>query len=173
MEESAVLSPTYQEELDKTVKYLRKGYVMLYPTDTIWGLGCDSSNVSAVERVFEIKHRPRNKPMVLLMSDIEMLKQHVHFIHPRVETLLSHHRQPLTLIYDHIIDLPDHLLSEEGTCAIRVCHDPFCKEVIEKFGKPIISTSANISEQPFPKTFAEVDQIIKDEADYTVAFLRK
>ena len=169
MKESVVLSSTYQAEVDKTVASLRRGFVILYPTDTIWGLGCDITNASAVKRVYEIKNRPENKPMVVLMSSIEMLREYIHFVHPRVETLLSHHRQPLTLIYDNVIGLPDHVMSDQDTCAIRICSDPFCQAVIDKFGKPIISTSANLANDPYPKTFESINPIIKEESDYIVS----
>ena len=170
MQENSQMSPSIQEEVTRAVTALRKGRVLLYPTDTIWGLGCDIFNESAVKRIYEIKQRPENKPFVLLVDSIEMLKKYIKDIHPRVETLLTHHIQPLTIIYQSNGTLPDYLVSEEGTLAIRVTQDEFCKQIIGALGQPIISTSANRAEQPYPKNFQEIDEVILKMADDIVDF---
>jgi len=109
------LSLVMRQEIDKAVQALRRGLVILYPTDTIWGLGCDITNKSAVERVFEIKERPTNKPLIILVDSVSMLKQCIGSIHPRIETLLVVHDQPLTIIYPANEALPSYLTSEEHT----------------------------------------------------------
>lgn len=168
MQDYIELSATLQEEVVRTVAALKKGYVILYPTDTIWGLGCDPENAAAVKRVYEIKRRPESQPLVLLVDSIEMLKTFVYRIHPRVETLLMHHVQPLTIIYPHGQNLPPHLITEDGSIGIRVCKDPYCQAVIRHFGKPLISTSANISGDKSPTSFSTISNEVKEMSDYIV-----
>lgn len=168
MQDYIELSATLQEEVVRTVAALKKGYVILYPTDTIWGLGCDPENASAVKRVYEIKQRPQSQPLILLVDSIEMLKTYVYRIHPRIETLLMHHVQPLTIIYPQGQNLPPHLTTEDGSIGIRVCKDPYCQAVIRHFGKPLISTSANISGDQSPATFSQVTNEVKEMSDYIV-----
>ena len=158
------------EEVVKAVEAFRMGKVVLYPTDTIWGLGCDMTNKSAVEQIYRIKERPREQPLIVLVSDIQMLKKYVRLVHPRIETLLVHHNKPLTIIYDQLIDVPDYMKSPEGSLAIRVCQDEFCSDVIRKFGAPIVSTSANKSGSPTADCFDQIDPQIIEEADYVVGY---
>ena len=165
MQENGHLSSIIQDEVERAALALRKGYVILYPTDTVWGLGCDLFNESAVKRIFEIKQRSEDKPLVLLVSDIEMLKRFIDRIHPRIETLLSHHVQPLTLIYKASEALPGYLTSPEGTVAIRVTHDEFCQKLIGKIRQPLISTSANCSGKPHPGSYSEIDSRIIEMTD--------
>ena len=167
MQEKVELSDSIHEEGLKAAEAIRMGKVILYPTDTIWGLGCDIFNHNAVKRIFEIKARPENKPFILLVSSLQMLKRYV-YIHPRVETLLAYHQKPLTLIYPKVRNLPEYLLAEDGSIAIRLGHDPFCKFLIDKIDKPIISTSANIGGEPFPKSFNEISPTVKEMVDHTV-----
>lgn len=156
-------------EVDLAAAALKSGHVILYPTDTIWGLGCDPENESAVERIYHIKKRNRAQKLLLLVSSIEMLRQYVPQIHPRIETLLVYHQQPLTLLYRNTIKIPPYLIANEGTVAIRVVNHQFCKELITRFGKPLVSSSANISGDPFPKTFNEISKQIKDQVDHIVS----
>lgn len=168
MQEIEQFSQTIEEQVADTVAALRRGLVILYPTDTIWGLGCDLTNNSAVKRIYEIKKRPQNKPFVLLVNDVEMLKRYVDRIHPRIETLLAHHVQPLTIIYDGAKNLPDICIAEEGTVAIRVVKHPFCEAVIKAIDQPLISTSANFAGNEFPSEFSEIDPQIIEMADMVV-----
>ena len=165
MQETEQLSSIIQEEIQRAKEALRKGRVLLYPTDTVWGLGCDIHNESAVKRIYEIKQRPSDKPFVLLVHSIEMLKKYIERIHPRIETLLTHHVQPLTIIYKANDLLPDYLLSEERTVAIRVTHDPFCKHLIQLIDKPLISTSANVSGVPYPNSYEDIEERVIEMAD--------
>jgi L-threonylcarbamoyladenylate synthase len=165
MQENSELSYTLQQEVEKAASIIRRGRVILYPTDTIWGLGCDIYNESAVKRIYEIKERPSDKPFILLVSSIEMLKRYIVDIHPRVETLLTHHVQPLTIIYEANEELPPYLVAPDGTVAIRVTHDPFCKALIHLIDQPIISTSANVSNEDFPTSFDMISPQILEMTD--------
>lgn len=159
-----------ETEVHRTVQALRKGHVILYPTDTIWGLGCDFTNESAVKRIYEIKNRDENQPFLLLVDSIEMLKRYVARIHPRIETLLVYHEQPLTLIYKSPIGIPNYLLSKTNTVAIRYVKHRFCQELITHFGKPIVSTSANRSGETFPKNYRDISKTILQQTDYIVQY---
>jgi L-threonylcarbamoyladenylate synthase len=169
---NALSTTSLESEIEQTVNSLKKGHVIIYPSDTIWGIGCDVMNEAAIERVFFIKKRDRSHALPLLVDSIEMLKTYVPRLHPRVETLLSHHRQPLTIIYKHTANLPDYALANDKTAAIRVCLDPFCSEVIERFGRPILSTSANIGGELYPKSFNEINLDLLASADYICSYRR-
>ncbi len=153
-------------ELDQIVKTLHQGGTILYPTDTIWGLGCDGTNAMAIKKVFDLKNRPKSKPFILLVSGIDMLHKYVQKVHPRLETLLAYHQRPLTVIYENPQHLPSIAIGPDHTVAIRIVHDPFCNELITKFGKPIVATSANRNGEPFPKTFGEISFDIMQHVDY-------
>lgn len=157
------------DELPRVINALKSGGTIIYPTDTIWGIGCDAFNESAVGNLFYLKKRPRNKPVLLLVDSIEMLKQYVE-IHPRVETLLVYHKQPLTIIYKADKRIPKYLTSENHSIGIRVVMDQFCKEIIKSYGKPITSTSANFAGEPFPINYQDIDSDFLKIADYVVRF---
>lgn len=155
-------------ELDQIVRSLQRGGIIIYPTETIWGLGCDATNGQSVEKLHTIKKRPRSRPFTLLVNSLEMLHDYVAEVHPRLETLLIHHQRPLTVIYDHVINLPEILQSSRKSVAIRMTLDPFCSAVIEALGKPIIATPANISEHPLPANFYQIDFNLLHQVDYVV-----
>ncbi len=155
----------YTDNFDEIISFLKAGKVILYPTDTIWGLGCDALNPAPINKIYKIKNKVPDKPFVLLVSDIEMLKTYVKEIHPRVETLLAYHSRPLTVIYKAKKIVPDILL-DNGKISIRIVQEKKISELISKFGKPIVSTSANISDEPIPKNFNEINEIIKSNVDY-------
>lgn len=154
------------EPLTDICNVLHNGGAILYPTDTIWGIGCDATNAAAVEKIYEIKQRDPNKPLSLLASSIEMVKEYVEELHPRIETLLMHHIRPLTVVYNKAKNLPPNLLPADGSIAIRIARDQFCKELIEQFGKPIVTTSANVSGEPFPAHFGAISSAIISGVDY-------
>lgn len=155
----------YTDNFDEIIEILNAGKIILYPTDTIWGLGCDAMNKESIEKIYAIKQRVPDKPFIILVSDIEMLKSYVKDIHPRVETLLSHHTRPLTVIYKAKKSIPEILL-DNGKVAIRVIMEEKIAELIRQFGRPIVSTSANISDEDFPENFDSINPKIKAEADY-------
>lgn len=156
--------------IDVCAAKLQDGNTILYPTDTIWGLGCDATQHDAVERIYSIKQRPIDKPMILLVDSVDMLKNYVEQIHPRIETLLMYHQRPLTLIYNQAKNLPQISFSKDGTVAIRISNDDFSQALIRKFGKPIISTSANISDETTPSFYHEISTKVKDLVDYIVPY---
>ena len=155
------------QESEQAIDHLRKGNVILYPTDTIWGLGCDPSNQEAVDRIFDIKKRPPSLPLIVIVDSIQMLKTIVPRIHPHLEEILYYNIRPLTLIYENIKkEFARGVPAADGSLAIRIVHDEFCKKIIAGFGGPIVSTSANIHHQPFPKSVEEIDPDIMQKADY-------
>jgi len=158
------------DQLSKITTGLESGDVILYPTDTIWGIGCDATNPLAVEKVFELKRRDRSKPFVILVSCIEMLKEYVREVHPRMHTLLSFHTRPLTVIYDQGIGFAPNAIGQDGSVAIRVVQDDYCRQLINSFGKPIVATSANISNEPFPGNFGEISSDVISRVDHVVRF---
>jgi len=168
MEQSIEVSSVIQSEIESSVAALKKGHVILYPSDTIWGLGCDITNESAVARIYEIKKRARSKPLILLVNSIEMLKRYIVFIHPRVETLLTHHKKPLTIIYEASAEVPSYLLNKEGTIGIRVTQDPYCAGVIKKIDQALISTSANRAGKPHPDSYEQISDKIREMVDHAV-----
>ena len=159
------------EDMADALKTLRDGGVIVYPTDTIWGIGCDATNEEAIAKVNAIKNRS-DKPLIVLAGDIPMVKEYVQSIHPRIETLLSLHERPLTIIYKSAGILPARLSGSTNTIGIRIPVDAFCLDLIEKLGKPIVSTSANLAGSPFPTSYSEIDPAILEQVDYVVKYRR-
>lgn len=157
-------------ELEPILACLENGGTILYPTDTIWGIGCDATNADAVEKVFALKDRDRNKPFVLLASSIQMVKEFVHQMHPRIETLLLFHERPLTVIYPGAQNLAPNAIGSDRSVAIRIPKDDFCKALISEFGKPLVATSANISDEPFPNHFGEISSAVIVGVDHVVRY---
>ncbi len=156
------------DHMDFIIPVLNSGGIILYPTDTIWGIGCDATNEEAIEKIFKLKNRSKDKPLVLLADSLEMVKKYVREVHPRLDTLLGHHKRPLTVVYDEARNLPANLVAANGSIAIRIVSDPFCKRLISHLGRPITSTSANISGQPFPGNFGEISSEIIQNVDFVV-----
>ncbi|MGK0390283.1 MAG: L-threonylcarbamoyladenylate synthase [Maribacter sp.] len=151
---------------DKLLKVLAESGLILFPTDTIWGIGCDATDPNAVDKVYELKRRDKNKPLVILVDGMDMLRRYVQRVHPKIETLLEYHHRPLTVIYEQGINLAPNLLAENGSIGVRIVLDPFCKEMIQRFGKPVVATSANISGIPFPRNYGEISSDILEGVDY-------
>jgi L-threonylcarbamoyladenylate synthase len=144
------------------------GNVILYPTDTVWGIGCDAENAAAVQKIYKIKEREESKSMILLVADQQMLLHYVQSLPVDFEQLAARQERPTTYVFSEPKNLPEEVLSEDGTVAIRVTKDEFCHRLIRQIGRPLVSTSANISGEPTPRTFAEVSEIIKQRVDYIV-----
>ena len=156
-----------QEDLLKSLEVLRKGGVILYPTDTIWGIGCDATNEQAVQRIFRIKKREDSKSMLILLDSPGRLNGYVTV--PEVAwELIEVTTSPLTIIYPGAKNLAKGLIAEDGSTGIRITSDEFCIELIKRFGKPIVSTSANISGTQSPVIFDEIHDEIISMADYVV-----
>lgn len=168
------------EEIQKTVEVLRKGGIILYPTDTVWGIGCDATNPDAVAKVYEIKHRSDSKSLVLLASDMDMICRYVAEIPEMAVHLVEVNDRPMTIIYPgakagakaegrgDIHFLAPNAVAGDLTVGIRIPMNDFCVEVCRRLGRPIVSTSANISGEPTPKNFAEITEAVKNAVDYIV-----
>jgi L-threonylcarbamoyladenylate synthase len=147
--------------------------VILYPTDTIWGLGCDATSPAAVEKIFRIKSRNDNKSLIILVDGEAMLERYVRDVPDIAFELTSVSDSPLTIIYPEGKNLASGICNVDGSVGIRICKEPFCSELITRFRKPIISTSANISGKPAPSDFSEIDNEIKKSAGYVVTYRQK
>jgi len=156
------------KEVIKTTEYLQKGSIILYPTDTIWGLGCDATNVSAINKIFAIKQRKTSKSLIILLDEAEKLPLYLDHIPEIAWDLIEQATRPTTFIYKHVKNLPKNLLTKDGTVAIRIVRNEFCKRIIGLLGKPIVSTSANVSGSPAPASFNQISHEIKNKVDYIV-----
>ena len=157
-----------QKEVDAAIKVLQKGDLILYPTDTIWGIGCDATNQEAVQKIYELKQREDSKTMLVLVNSMEMLEKYIRKTPSLAPELISLSEKPLTIIYPDAINLAPNLINHDGTIGIRICNTPFCLKLIRLFGKPLVSTSANITEHPYPKTFADIEEPIQEGVQYIV-----
>lgn len=156
------------KEINKVIDILENGGVILYPTDTIWGLGCDATNAAAVAKIYQIKQRAVNKSMIVLLPDAKSVLQYVANPHPDIINILRSFNKPTTVIYQNGLGFADNVPAKDGSIGIRVTQDPFCKTLLKRFKKPIVSTSANISGLESPGTFHEISDEVKALADYIV-----
>jgi L-threonylcarbamoyladenylate synthase len=147
---------------------LQQGKTILYPTDTIWGIGCDATNETAVDKVFELKNRPKQKSLIILVDAVEMLKKYVT-ITDETEALINSFELPTTVIYSNPTGLAANVINNDKSIAIRIVNHAFCRQLIRAFGKPIVSTSANISGEKNPVFFDDISEQIKNKADFIVA----
>lgn len=160
----------FNTDVENSLSVLQAGGLILYPTDTIWGIGCDATNATAVRRIYELKKRPESKSMIVLLADQRDLLRYVASPDLAVFDFLDAATKPTTVIYDGAIGLADNLVSQDGTIAIRIVQETFCRHLIKRFRKPIVSTSANISNEPAPRTFAEIPAAIQQQVDYVVQY---
>lgn len=155
-------------QIEEAVKVLRSGGVLLYPTDTIWGIGCDATNEKAVEKVFALKQRSDAKSLIVLASDMDMVARYVKEIPEMAETLVSISDKPLTIIYPEGMGMAANVTAEDGSIAIRIPMCDFCRELVRRFGRPIVSTSANVSGNPAPKRYLDIAEELKNSVDFCV-----
>ncbi len=160
----------FENDIKNCVQTLQNGGSILYPTDTVWGLGCDAMNASAVEKIFAIKQRPKEKSMIVLLADARDILQYIAAPHPDIIAIIENFERPTTVIYENALSFPDNVVNKDGSLAIRVTTDPFCKALIKRFRGPIISTSANISGAATPATFRMIDEAIANNVDYVVKY---
>ncbi len=160
----------FDNDIKDALLALRKGGIILYPTDTIWGIGCDATNAVAVEKIFKIKSRNENKSLLVLVDGENMLDRYVKDIPEIAFELADVSDTPLTIIYPGGKNLAHGVCSEDGSVAIRICHDEFCHELISRFRKPITSTSANLSGKSSPGNFDDIDNTIIESVDYVVKY---
>lgn len=157
-----------KKELQKSLSALKTGGIILYPTDTVWGIGCDATDENAVEKIFKIKQRSESKSLIILVDSWEMLQKYISRIPAKVSCMLEGSSKPTTVIYQNPIGLAKNVIAQDNTVAIRIVKDEFCKQLIHQFGKPIVSTSANISGEPTPKSFDEINPLLLESVDYVV-----
>lgn len=150
------------------LNFLNEEKTILYPTDTVWGLGCDATNERAVKKIYQLKNREESKSLIILVDSIEMLQKHVGNIPERALEILKASVNPTTIIYNNPKGLAANTIAINNTIAIRIPKDEFCIQLIKEFGKPIISTSANVSGEPTPKSFSEISEAILKNVDYVV-----
>lgn len=153
----------------KAVSVLNEKGVLLYPTDTVWGLGCDATDNEAVMKIFRIKQRSESKSLILLVADIQMLEKYVEVPH-FVLDFLEKQERPTSVIYHNTRGLAQNVIASDNTVAIRIVKNDFCQKLIEQFGKPIVSTSANRSGFPTPLNFSQIEDYIKNKVDYIVDY---
>ena len=158
------------EDIKKACEVMAAGGIILYPTDTIWGIGCDATNEKAVQRVYELKRRTDNKAMLVLMDSEAKLDRYVSDVPDIAWDLISVSDKPLTIIYSSAKNLATNLLGADGSVGIRITNEEFSKKLCERFRKPLVSTSANVSGEPSPVNFSEVSEVIKEGVDYIVSY---
>lgn len=163
----------FEEDIKNALKILREGGIILYPTDTIWGLGCDATSPDSVKKIFRIKSRAESLSLIILVNSEAMVERYVRDVPEIAFELASLSDSPLTIIYPEGRNLAPGVCSDDGSVGIRVCNEPFCKELIGRFRKPIISTSANLSGKSSPSHFSEIDKEIIKSAGYVVTYRQK
>lgn len=159
---------SFEEEVEKALTVLRSGGIILYPTDTVWGIGCDATNKEAVQKIYALKKRDDSKSMIVLVAEERDVLKYVAAPDLSVFDFLQQQSRPTTVIFEGAIGLADNLVAENGSIAIRIVQDKFCRHLVKRLGKPLVSTSANISGQPTPQTFYQIGEEIKSGVDYVV-----
>jgi L-threonylcarbamoyladenylate synthase len=156
--------------VEQALNILRTGGIILYPTDTVWGIGCDATDEKAISRIFKLKQRDDIKSMIILVAEEKDILKYTANPDPDVSDFIRNSDRPTTVIYENAIGLPDNLIGPDGSIAIRITKDSFCKTLIKRLGKPIVSTSANISGHPSPKNFKGISVEIIQWVDYVVDY---
>jgi L-threonylcarbamoyladenylate synthase len=160
----------FEDDISEALTVLRAGKLILYPTDTIWGIGCDATDETAVSRVFALKQRNESKSLVVLLADVKELLHYVANPRPDIAELLAGFDRPTTVIYEGALGLAPNVINEDGSIAIRIVKDTFCRHLIKRLRKPLVSTSANISGMPSPAAFRDVAPEIRNGVDYVVKY---
>lgn len=155
------------QELKNSLTALNNVKVILYPTDTVWGIGCDATNENIVSKIFDIKKRNESKSLVILVSSLNMLQKYVK-VSSQLRRFINTLNKPTTIIYQNPKGLAKNVIASDDTVAIRIVRDEFCRKLIKRFGKPIVSTSANISGNSTPKSYKEIENVILESVDYVV-----
>ena len=159
-----------KEDIQNCLNTLREGGIILYPTDTVWGIGCDASNPQAIQKIYDLKGRSSSKALITLVGSEVMLERTVINMPEIAWDLIESANRPLTLIYDEVKGIAPNAIAEDGSCGIRLTKDTFCQQLIQRLGKPIISTSANISGEETPKDFRSVSNTILKGVDFVVNY---
>jgi len=161
------------QEIDACLKTLKQGGLILYPTDTVWGIGCDASNEEAVSKIYKLKQRKDSKALICLVADDRMLKKYIKKIPDAAFDILDVAEEPITIIYDEPQNLAKNLIASDNTIAIRIPNDDFCFQLVRRFNGAIVSTSANTSGEPTPKSFKEISKDVVKDVDYVVNLHRE
>jgi len=162
-----------QTEINNCLNTLKKGGIILYPSDTVWGIGCDATNYEAVQKIFELKKRVDSKAMICLVHDFKMLNQYVEDVPEVIYDIIKYAVNPTTIIYDRPLHVAENLIAKDNSLAIRVVREGFSNKLLRKFKKPIVSTSANLSGKAAPNNFQEINKAILEGVDYIVNLNRK
>jgi L-threonylcarbamoyladenylate synthase len=162
------MDSVFEAEVEAALKVVKDGGVILYPTDTIWGLGCDATNAKAVAKIYEIKKRDDSKSLIILVTEERDIMLYAASPDPAVFNFLEEQMKPTTIIFENAIGLPDNLIAEDGSIAIRIVQDEFCRHLIKRLRSPLVSTSANISGEKSPAFYDEVSEAIRSQVDYIV-----
>lgn len=163
---------TFEEDIKEAVAVLKRGGVILYPTDTVWGLGCDATNPEAVKKIYELKRRAESKSMLVLVDSEAMLDRTVKDIPEVTWELIEAAVDPLTIIFDHPVGVAPNLLAEDGSLGIRITSERYSRELCRRLRRPVVSTSANISGEKAPAVFAEISDEVKKGCDYIAEYRR-
>ena len=156
---------SFEEDITECLKVLKEGGLILYPTDTVWGIGCDATNEKAVEKIYKLKRRSDEKAMIVLVADERDILQHVAAPDLSLFDYLQKTSRPTTVVYEGALGFADNLAGNDGSIAIRICNDKLCRQLLKRFRKPIVSTSANISGLSSPKNFKQIADEIKNGVD--------
>lgn len=159
-----------EEDIQNAIEVLQKGGMLLYPTDTVWGIGCDATNTMAVDKIFSLKKRADSKAMIVLVEEEARIPSLVGQSVIQIFDYIKGIHKPTTVIYQNAKGLAPNLIAEDGSIAIRICKELFCTQLLKKFGRPIVSTSANISGFPTPCSFQDISVEIKEGVDYVVRY---
>ena len=158
----------FKAEITACLEVLKKGGLILYPTDGVWGIGCDATNPEAVNRIYSLKQRPDSKSMIVLLDSERRLLSYVQSVPDAAWDLIEYSEKPLTIIYDNGKNLAFNVIAQDGSVGIRITKDRFCQHLIERFRKPLVATSANTSGQPSPANFSNIEPAIVEGVDYVV-----
>ncbi|MEZ2445585.1 L-threonylcarbamoyladenylate synthase [Chitinophaga sp. RCC_12] len=160
----------FEDDISAAMPVLRTGGLILYPTDTIWGIGCDATDEKAVQKIYALKKRSESKSLVVLLADVKDLLHYVANPRPDMADIIAGFTRPTTVIYEGALGLAPNVISEDGSIAIRIVKDPFCRHLIKRLRKPLVSTSANVSGEPSPASFHDVSASIRNGVDYVVNY---
>jgi L-threonylcarbamoyladenylate synthase len=160
----------FSNDIESSLSVLQQGGVILYPTDTVWGLGCDATNPAAVDKIFSIKKRAAENRLIILLADERDILKYVSQVDLQVFDYLETVKKPTTVIYEGAIGIADNAINKDGTAAIRLVKEDFCRHLLKRFRKPIVSTSANISGEPSPRNFSSITESIKRSVGYIVQY---
>lgn len=162
------MNSSHSHITSKALSVLKAGGLILYPTDTVWGIGCDAANPEAVSKVYALKQRPDSKALICLVADVPMLERHLERVPEPAYDIIDLSDKPTTIVYDRPRGVASNLVAADGTLAIRVTKDTFCRDLIRRLGKPLVSTSANLAGNQTPGSFPEIETAILKGVDYIV-----